>query len=87
MHPSLSAPAALFGNYDFNQVPLSPPGTHVVAHVAAEVRTTFGQHGKVGWYIGPFPEHYRCYKCYFPDTMKERDVLTVDFFPEKIAFP
>ena len=87
IHPSLSAHASLFGNYDFNRVPLAPPGTQVVAHVAADSRTTFGQHGKVGWYIGPSPEHYRCYKCYFSDTMSERDVLTVDFFPEKIPFP
>jgi hypothetical protein len=87
IHPSLSAHASLFGNYDFNRVPIAPPGTKIVAHVAAETRTTFGEHGKVGWYIGPSPQHYRCYKCYFTDTMKERDVLKVDFFPEKIPFP
>jgi hypothetical protein len=87
IHPSLSAHASLFGHYDFNRVPLAPPGTKVVDHVTSEGRTTFGEHGKVGWYIGPSPEHCRCYKCYFPDTMTERDVLTVDFFPEKIPFP
>jgi hypothetical protein len=86
-HPSLSAHASLFGHYDFNRVPLAPPGTKIVGHVASEGRTTFGEHGKVGWCIGPSPEHYRCYKCYFPDTMTERDVLAVDFFPEKITFP
>jgi hypothetical protein len=83
----LSAHASLLGNYDFNRVPIAPPGTKIVAHVAADSRTTFGQHGKVGWYIGPSPEHYRCYKSYFSDTMKERDVLKVDFPPEKIPFP
>jgi hypothetical protein len=87
IHPSLSAHASLFGNYDFNRTPIAPPGTKVVAHVSADTRTTFGQHGQVAWYIGPSLEHYRCYKCYFPDTMSERDVLTVDFFPEKIPFP
>jgi hypothetical protein len=87
IHPWLLAHDSLFGNYDSNRVPIAPPGTKIVAHVAAEARTTFGQQGKVGWHTGPSPEHYRCYKCYFPDTMKERDVLTVDFFLEKIAFP
>jgi hypothetical protein len=87
IHPSLSAHASLFGQYDFNRVSIAPPGTKIVAHVTADARTTFGPHGKVGWYIGPSPEHYRCYKCYFTDTMKERDVLKVDFFPEKIVFP
>jgi hypothetical protein len=83
----LSAHASLFGHYDFNRVPLAPPGTKIVGHVASEGHPTFREHGKVGWYIGPSPEHYRCYKCYFSDTMTKRDVLTVDFFPEKISFP
>jgi hypothetical protein len=87
IHPSLSAHASIFGQYDFNRIPIAPPGTKIIAHVTADARTTFGAHGKVGWYIGPSPEHYRCYKCYFTDTMKERDVLKVDFFPEKIIFP
>ena len=87
IHPSLSAHASLCGNYDFNRCPLAPPGAKIVARVAADSRTTFGQHGKVGWCIGPSLEHCRCYKCYFPDTMSIRDVLTVDFFPEKIPFP
>jgi len=87
IHPSLSAHASMFGQFDYNRTPLAPPGTKIVAHVAAETRTSFGQHGKVGWYIGPSLEHYRCYRCYFPDTMQERDVLKVDFFPEKTPFP
>jgi hypothetical protein len=87
IHPSLSTHTSLFGNYDFNQVPIAPAGTKIVANVSSDSRTTFGQHGKVGWYIGPSPGHYRCFKCYFSDTMKERDVLTVDLFPEKILFP
>jgi hypothetical protein len=86
-HPSVSAHAFLFSNYNFNCVPIAPPGTKVVAHVSSESCTTFGQHGKVGWYIGPSPEHYWCYRCYFPDTRKERRVLTVHSFPEKPAFP
>jgi hypothetical protein len=73
IHRSLSACASLFGNYDFNRTPIAPPGTKVVAHVRAEACTAFGHS----------PEHCRCYKCYFHDTVSKRDVLTVDFFPEK----
>ncbi|KAI2504487.1 Reverse transcriptase (RNA-dependent DNA polymerase) [Fragilaria crotonensis] len=87
IHPSLSAHASLFGQFDFNRTPLAPMGTQIVAHTSADTRTPFGEHGKVGWYIGPSLEHYRCWKCYFTDTLHERDVLKVDFFPEKIAFP
>ena len=87
IHPSLSAHASMFGQFDYNRTPLAPPGTKIVAHVSAATRTSFGQHGKVGWYIGPSLEHYRCYRCYFTDTMQERDVLKVDFIPEKVPFP
>ena len=86
IHPSLLAHASLFGNFAFNRTPIALPGTKIVAHTSAYTQTTFGEHGQVGWYIGPSPEHYRCYKCYFPSTMSERDVLTVDFFTLKNSF-
>jgi hypothetical protein len=87
IHPSLSAHASLFGNFDFNRTPMAPPGTKIVAHENSETRTSFAQHGTLGWYIGPSMKHYRCWRCYIPDTMQERDVFKVDFFPEKTAFP
>ena len=86
LHPSLSAYASLFGNYDYNCMPEAPPGTRVVDHSAANTRASFAPHGRVGWYIGPAPKHYLCHCIYFPDTMMECDVLKVDFFPEKTPF-
>ena len=62
-------------------------GTQIVAHTSADACTTFGEHGKVGWYIGPSLEHYRCWKCYSQDTLHERDVLKVDFSLKKFLFP
>ena len=32
-------------------------------------------------------EHYRCVKCYFPDTKATRDADTVEFLPKEIPFP
>jgi hypothetical protein len=87
IHPSLSAYASLYGAFDFNRTPLAPVGTKIVAHVNAASRTTFGNHGRLGWYIGPSMQHYRCWRCYLPDTHAELDVLKVDFFPEHIPFP
>jgi hypothetical protein len=88
IHPSLSAHASLFGQFDFNRTPLAPICTQIVAHSSADARTPFGEHGKVGWYIGPSLEHYRCWKCYFTDTaLHKRNVLNVDIFPGKIASP
>ena len=87
IHPTLSAHASLHGNFDYNKTPIAPIGTRVIAHVTADKRPTFGVHGHIGWYIGPSMEHYRCYKCYFEDTRRERDLLKVDFFPQKFPFP
>jgi hypothetical protein len=88
IHPfALSAHASLFGNFDFNRTLIAPSGTKIIAHLAADTRIPFGAHGKVGWYIGPSMEHFQCWKCYFTDTMHERDELKVDFFPEKVVFP
>jgi hypothetical protein len=87
IHPSLSAYASLYGQFDFNRTPLAPVGTKIVAHVNADTRTSFGAHGRLGWYIGPSLEHYRCWRCYMSDTHKEVDVLKVDFFPQQTPFP
>ena len=56
-------------------------------HSSVDSLTTFGPHGRIGWYIGPSLEHYRCYKVYFPDTIHECDVIKVNFFPQKVPFP
>ena len=49
IHPSLSAHASIFGNYDYNQTPLAPPGTQVMAHSSVDARATFGPHGLIRW--------------------------------------
>src|SRR5687768_1543919 len=36
IHPSLSAQAFIFGNFNFNRTSMAPPGTKVVAHTPAK---------------------------------------------------
>lgn len=86
-HPKLSAYAYIWGNHDFNKTPLAPPGTRVVIHKKPGVRNTWGFHGERGWYIGPAPNHYRCFTCYVPATAKEVITDTVRFIPKKVIFP
>ena len=64
VNPKLSAWAYLFGNHDFNQVPLAPPGTKVIVHTKATDRASWEYHGKEGFYVGPAPKHYRCITCW-----------------------
>ena len=32
-------------------------------------------------------DHYRCFKCFIPETGDERDADTVEFFPQQDPFP
>ena len=43
--------------------------------------------GKVGWYVGPAMNHYRCVTAYFPRTRTTRICDTVTFFPHEVPFP
>ena len=84
---NLSAYAATLGNFNFNQSPLSPPGTRVLVHETTKQCATFAPHGVNGWYIGPSLDHYRCYNCYIPLTAGTHDAISLDWFPHQIPFP
>ena len=80
-NPSLSDNVAIFGNFDFNVTPLSPPDTKVLIHNKPANRKMFGPHGLVGCYIGPSPNYYRYYTCIVSSTGGVRDAATV-YFPQ-----
>ena len=44
-NPSLSAYAALLGNFNFNATPMAPPGTKVVVHEKSNNRLSWEGHG------------------------------------------
>jgi hypothetical protein len=81
----VSAYAQLYGHYDFNQAPMDPPGTRVIAHEKPQQRASWDPHGVDGWYPGPAPDHYRCYRVHINKTKADRIVDTVEFFPEKVT--
>jgi hypothetical protein len=87
VNPKWSAYAYLHGNFDFNKMPLAPPGTKVVLHLKPDQWASWAFHAEEGWYVGPSMEHYRCVKCYMLTTSRERDINTVEFFPTTTPFP
>jgi hypothetical protein len=87
LNPKVSAYAHLYGHYDFNQAPMAPPGTRVIAHEKPKQRASWDPHGVDGWYLGPAPDHYRCYRVHINKTRSDRIVDTVEFFPAKVAMP
>jgi hypothetical protein len=80
-NPNVSAYKTLFGNFNYNKTPLMPPGVKVVVHEKPHQRGTWEPHGKLGWYLGPALEHYRCHQCHIIETNSERISDTVEFFP------
>ena len=87
INTKLSAHAYLFGNHDFNKVPLLPPGTKIVIHNKPGKRPSWAFHGEEGWSIEPAPDHYRCIKCYLPKTHSTRISDTISIIPNIIPIP
>jgi hypothetical protein len=83
----LSAYAQLNAHYYFNRAPMAPPGTMVIAHEKPGQRASWAPRGMAGWYIGPALDYYRCYRIHVSDTISDRVVDTVEFFPACIAMP
>jgi hypothetical protein len=88
-HPKLSAYTQIFGVFDYNRTPLAPIGTKTVVHLRTtqKGRTTFGDHGVIGWTIGPALDHYRHWDFYIPKTRGTRVSDTVVFLPKKYSIP
>ena len=86
-NPKLSAYAYLRGNFNYNATPMAPPGTKVVVHEKPNVRDSWGLRGLEGWYIGPSLQHYRCVKCFMPNTKAVKDADTVLFYSRNHSLP
>jgi hypothetical protein len=89
INPRLSAHTQIFGVFDYNRTPLAPIGTRTVVHerTTQQGRTTFSDHGVIGWTIGPALDHYRHWEFFIPKTRGTRVSDTVIFLPEKYSMP
>lgn len=85
--PHLSAYEAVWGKFDFTRTPLAPPGTKAIVYEPTQKRTTFGFHGKLGWYVGPALTKYKHYTFYIPRTHREQECDTMEWKPTNITFP
>ncbi len=85
--PQLSAWEDVCGPYDFNAVPMAPPGTRAVILDAPEQRASWAKHGTECYYVGPAFQHYRCYTFYVPTTRSLRISDSVAWFPLPTLMP
>ena len=87
VNPSLSAWNYLFGNHDFNEVSLEPPGTNVFVHSKPNERASWEYHGKEGYYGGLAKQHYRCITYWMSQSHKIRITDTAALIPHNIPIP
>lgn len=80
INPKLSAYAMLEGPYNFNKTPMAPPGTRALVYTDPKMRRSWETHAKDGWYVGPAPDHYRCFCFWIPSTQGFRNAQTAIFF-------
>ena len=48
----------LFGAFDYSQTPITLLGTKAFVHERTRQRRSHVDHGRVGYVIGPTPQHY-----------------------------
>ncbi len=87
VNPKLSSHAYLFGNFNFNASPLAPPGIKIAIHKKPSQRSSWSYLATEGFYVGPSMNHYRCMRCYLPDTRTEIDSDTLQFIPTSVPVP
>eukprot|EP00957_Ditylum_brightwellii_P030496 2309579-Ditylum_brightwellii.AAC.1 len=87
LNPRLSAEAQMNGAFDFNRMPLALPVTWVIVHEKPKVCKSWAAHGVDGWYVGPAPHQYHCYRCRITTTNRDRIADTVEFFPKYVNMP
>ena len=87
LNPALSAYTYLFGQHDFSKNPLAPFGSKIMIHNKKNTRGSWEYHADEAWYIGPSMEHYRCFKCFNPNTRQEVVTDTVEIIEENIPLP
>ena len=65
---------------------MAPPGNYVVVHDKTNNCILWGNHGTLGWYIGPSLDHYRFIKCYMLETGIVCITDTLKHIPKYFAF-
>ena len=85
--PTVSAYAHMYGNFDYNRMPLAPMGCPCHVHVKPDNRKTWAFHTLKGFYLFTSGDHYRTHNMYITTTRDERLSDTVNFMHRSITHP
>ena len=87
VNPAMSAWAAVHGPLTFDQHPIAPAKTKIVAYAGPDQRASWDPHGVDGFYVGPALQHYRCYNVYITATKRTRLTDTLSWHPHAVTMP
>ena len=85
-NPRVSAWENLFGPYNYEHAPLAPIGTAVTIHEKPDQRASWASHGVAGFYLGPAPDHHKCYKVWATHSSAVRVTDTLAWHPKGYAW-
>ena len=86
--PSKSAHTGAYGSpFDFAAPFLAPAGCLCVGFTASDIIPSWAPHGYLSYYLGPSPDHCRCYSLYVISTKSSRVTNTVDFLAKPFVLP
>eukprot|EP00956_Cyclotella_meneghiniana_P004952 scaffold6096_cov39-Cyclotella_meneghiniana.AAC.8 len=84
---NVSAYQYLYGNHDYNRMPLHPMGCAVQAFIEPKTRRSWEEHSKDGWYLGTSSEHYCTYNIWIKQTRAVQNTDTCFFQHHYITKP
>ena len=79
--------AYMYGQHDFNKMPLAPMGCAVHMHNKPAVQKTWDDHASEGYYTETSREHYWCYKIWTKKTRSIQSADTIVFKHQYITTP
>ena len=77
--PMVFAYTYMYGQHDYNKMPMAPMGCAALIHVKPNIRKTWDCNVIDGYYLGKSQEQYRCYKVWVKQTQSIR-VKDMTFF-------
>ena len=84
---TVSAYAHMFGNFDYNRMPLAPMGCPCHVHVKPDNQKIWDFHTLKGYYLFTSGDHYRMHNIFITNTKDKRLSDTVDFMHRSITHP
>ena len=75
----LSAYAYMYGQHNYNKMPIPPMGCTALIHIKPNIRKTWDSNKIDRYYIGTFQEHYMCYKLWVKQT-RSIQVMDMAYF-------